>query len=103
VALFTGRKEILDKMHKYFMLDCDFQCVFVLHSLGGSGKSQLAFKFVQESTWYGSTIYEITTGDNLYFSFSASPTSSTLMQPMNKLFKLILRPSLQEILSNQQM
>jgi hypothetical protein len=67
VASFTGRKEVLDKMHEYFRSDCDFQCVFVLHGLGGSGKSQLAFKFVQESTQYGSTIqvYEITTSEAL--------------------------------------
>jgi hypothetical protein len=77
----------------YFRLDHDFQCVFVLHGLGGSGKSQLAFKFMWESTWYGSTIYEIMTGDNLYFSFSASLMSSTLTWPINKLFKWILKPS----------
>ena len=50
VASFTGRKKILDKMRRYFTSDCDFQRVFVLHGLGGSGKSQLAFKFVREST-----------------------------------------------------
>jgi adenylylsulfate kinase-like enzyme len=61
-----GRKEILDKMHRYFGADCGSQHVFVLHGLGGSGKSQLAFKFVQESTQYGSTIYEILIGDNLH-------------------------------------
>ena len=36
-----------------------------------------------------------------FFSFSASPTSSTLTRPMNKLFKRILRPSLQKILSDR--
>jgi len=97
-----GRKEILDKMHRYFGSDCDSQHVFVLYGLGGSGKSQLAFKFVQESIQYGSNIYEIMTGDNLQFYFSASPTSSTLMQLMSKLFKQILRPSLQETVSDQQ-
>lgn len=56
-------------MRRYFGSDCDSQRVFVLHGLGGSGKSQLAFKFLRESTRYGSTIYEITTGDNFHFFF----------------------------------
>ena len=42
------------------------------------------------------------TGDNLQFTISASPTSSTLTRPMSKLSKQILRPSLQELLSDQQ-
>ncbi len=49
VASFTGRKEILDKMHRYFDSDSKLQHVFVLYGLGGSGKSQIAFKFLQES------------------------------------------------------
>jgi len=49
VSSFTGRNDILDKMRKYFDSDGLFQRVFVLHGLGGSGKSQLAFKFLQES------------------------------------------------------
>ena len=42
-------------------------------------------------------------GDNLQFTFSASPTSSTLTRPMSKLSKQISRPSLQEIPSDQWM
>ncbi|KAJ6535441.1 P-loop containing nucleoside triphosphate hydrolase protein [Mycena capillaripes] len=50
VSSFTGRKEILQKMHQYFDSDRgSVQHIFVLHGLGGSGKSQLAFKFLQES------------------------------------------------------
>ncbi|KAF8961360.1 acyl transferase/acyl hydrolase/lysophospholipase [Flammula alnicola] len=49
VRSFTGRKDILDKMRRYFDSDGKFQSVFVLYGLGGSGKSQLAFKFLQES------------------------------------------------------
>jgi predicted alpha/beta-fold hydrolase len=55
VKSFTGRKEILDKMHQYFHSDHKSQYVFVLHGLGGSGKSQLAFKFLddaQTNQWY---------------------------------------------------
>ena len=36
-------------MHAYFDTDSKVQRVFVLYGLGGSGKSQLAFKFLQES------------------------------------------------------
>ena len=48
VKSFIGRKEILDKMGQYFDTSKD-QHVFVLHGLGGSGKSQLAFKFLEDS------------------------------------------------------
>jgi len=56
VKSFIGRKEILDKMSKYFNSNHNSQHVFVLHGLGGSGKSQLAFKFLDNSKvnqWYG--------------------------------------------------
>ncbi|KAJ6535505.1 P-loop containing nucleoside triphosphate hydrolase protein [Mycena capillaripes] len=50
VSSFTGRKDILQKMVRYFDSDQgSVQHIFVLHGLGGSGKSQLAFKFLQES------------------------------------------------------
>ena len=49
VKSFIGRKEILDKMCQYFDSCQKGQHVFVLHGLGGSGKSQLAFKFLEES------------------------------------------------------
>ena len=49
VKSFMGQKEILDKMCKYFDSGEKGQHVFVLHGLGGSGKSQLAFKFLEDS------------------------------------------------------
>ena len=49
VASFTGRNGILDKMRRYFDSHGKSQRVFVLYGLGGSGKSQLAFKFLEES------------------------------------------------------
>jgi predicted alpha/beta-fold hydrolase len=58
VKYFTGQKEILDKMCQYFNSGHNSQHVFVLHGLGGSGKSQLAFKFLddaQTNQWYGFT------------------------------------------------
>jgi len=35
-------------MHAYFSSDIGKRHVFVLHGLGGAGKSQIAFKFVDE-------------------------------------------------------
>jgi len=51
VASFIGRKDILDKMCRYFDSDVNSACqhIFVLYGLGGAGKSQLAFKFIEES------------------------------------------------------
>ncbi|KAJ7438732.1 hypothetical protein FB451DRAFT_1378116 [Mycena latifolia] len=47
---FTGREDILQKMSEYFHMSIGQQHVFLLHGLGGSGKSQIAFKFVEQST-----------------------------------------------------
>jgi len=49
VKSFIGRKEILDKLSQYFYSGHKAQHVFVLHGLGGSGKSQLAFKFLEDA------------------------------------------------------
>ena len=49
VKSFIGQKDILDKMSQYFDSDHKSQHVFVLHGLGGAGKSQLAFKFLENS------------------------------------------------------
>jgi len=49
VFSFIGRKDILDKLRVYFDSESASQRVFVLHGLGGAGKSQLAFKFIEES------------------------------------------------------
>ncbi|KAF9470475.1 FabD/lysophospholipase-like protein, partial [Pholiota conissans] len=57
VESFIGRRDILDQMHLYFQSNSTRQCTFVLHGLGGSGKSQLAFKFVEESTQFPNIFY----------------------------------------------
>jgi len=49
VSTFPGRKEILNKICDYFDSEHKSQHVFVLHGLGGAGKSQLAFKFLEDS------------------------------------------------------
>ena len=49
VASFIGRQDILNRMRKYFDSESACQRLFVLYGLGGAGKSQLAFKFIEES------------------------------------------------------
>ncbi|KAH8826751.1 hypothetical protein DL96DRAFT_1212175 [Flagelloscypha sp. PMI_526] len=46
---FTGRRHELDHMHAYFTSDVGSSShIYVIHGLGGSGKSQLLFQFVLE-------------------------------------------------------
>ncbi|KAJ7262958.1 hypothetical protein C8J57DRAFT_1719186 [Mycena rebaudengoi] len=47
--IFQGRRDILDKMHLYFAQDIGNRHVFLLHGLGGSGKTQIALKFLHET------------------------------------------------------
>ncbi|KAJ7448149.1 hypothetical protein FB451DRAFT_766280 [Mycena latifolia] len=47
---FTGREDILQEMTEYFNRGVGQRHIFLLHGLGGSGKSQIAFKFVEQST-----------------------------------------------------
>ncbi|KAJ7448723.1 FabD lysophospholipase-like protein [Mycena latifolia] len=47
---FTGREDILRRMSEYFNMSIGQRHIFLLHGLGGSGKSQIAFKFVKQST-----------------------------------------------------
>ena len=47
--VFTGREGVLRQMENYFSNGKRTQHVFVLYGLGGGGKSQTAFKFVDQS------------------------------------------------------
>ncbi|KAJ7487098.1 hypothetical protein FB451DRAFT_776463 [Mycena latifolia] len=47
---FTGREDILHQMEKYFNTDIGQRHIFLLHGLGGVGKTQIALKFVEQST-----------------------------------------------------
>ncbi|KAJ7448407.1 hypothetical protein FB451DRAFT_1375405 [Mycena latifolia] len=47
---FTGREDILGAMKKYFNMDVGRRHILLLHGLGGAGKSQIAFKFVEQSS-----------------------------------------------------
>ncbi|KAJ7115195.1 P-loop containing nucleoside triphosphate hydrolase protein [Mycena epipterygia] len=47
--IFHGRQPILQQMHEYFTQNTRKQGIFVLHGLGGVGKTQIALKFIEES------------------------------------------------------
>ncbi|KAJ7444478.1 P-loop containing nucleoside triphosphate hydrolase protein [Mycena latifolia] len=47
--IFHGRQVILKKMHEYFSEDPAKQQIFLLHGLGGAGKTQIALKFIGQS------------------------------------------------------
>ncbi|KAF8586137.1 FabD/lysophospholipase-like protein [Ramaria rubella] len=49
VNIFIGRHDILNQMHGYFSNDIGRWHIFVLYGLGGAGKSQIAYKFVEIS------------------------------------------------------
>ncbi|KAF8176817.1 hypothetical protein K438DRAFT_1681728 [Mycena galopus ATCC 62051] len=45
--IFQGRQDILQKMNEYFSRDIGARHVYVLYGLGGSGKTQIALKFLE--------------------------------------------------------
>ncbi|KAJ6461709.1 hypothetical protein C8R45DRAFT_1178876 [Mycena sanguinolenta] len=66
---FHGRQTILDTMHQFFAQDTQKQKIYVLYGLSGAGKTQIALKFIEESTCFtdqllldASTIGTIQTG-----------------------------------------
>ncbi|KAJ6523849.1 P-loop containing nucleoside triphosphate hydrolase protein [Mycena capillaripes] len=56
-TIFHGRQTILDKMHQFFIPDLRKQQIYVLHGLGGTGKTQIALKFVQETSHFTNKIF----------------------------------------------
>jgi hypothetical protein len=48
--IFHGRLAILEKMHEFFKQDIRKQQIYVLHGLGGAGKTQIALKFIDNSS-----------------------------------------------------
>jgi hypothetical protein len=48
--IFHGRKNILERMHSYFSETGGQQHIFLLHGLGGAGKTQIGLKFVQNTS-----------------------------------------------------
>ncbi|KAF8182447.1 hypothetical protein K438DRAFT_1724930 [Mycena galopus ATCC 62051] len=59
--IFQGRRNILDKMHHFFTSNMEIQHIYVLHGLGGAGKTQVALKFINESSSHFSDIFFIDT------------------------------------------
>ncbi|KAJ7454162.1 P-loop containing nucleoside triphosphate hydrolase protein [Mycena latifolia] len=57
--IFHGRKMILDQMHDFFTQVLGKQHIFVLHGLGGAGKTQIALKFIEGSLNQFSDIFLI--------------------------------------------
>ncbi|KAJ7433714.1 hypothetical protein B0H11DRAFT_752715 [Mycena galericulata] len=47
--IFHGRRDVLDDMHGYFSQDVGKRHMCLLYGLGGSGKTQIALKFIEES------------------------------------------------------
>jgi hypothetical protein len=48
--IFHGRQVILDKMHEFFNQNIGKQHIYVLHGLGGAGKTQIGLKFINDSS-----------------------------------------------------
>ncbi|KAJ7480581.1 hypothetical protein FB451DRAFT_1365066, partial [Mycena latifolia] len=59
--IFHGRQAILAEMHQYFSQNLGKQHIYVLYGLGGSGKTQIALKFIDESVSNFSDIFLIDT------------------------------------------
>ncbi|KAF8177973.1 hypothetical protein K438DRAFT_1284673 [Mycena galopus ATCC 62051] len=54
---FQGRRIILDKMHQFFDQGTNKQHIYVLYGLGGAGKTQIALKFIEESTCFRDQLF----------------------------------------------
>ncbi|KAJ6450917.1 hypothetical protein C8R45DRAFT_916716 [Mycena sanguinolenta] len=50
--IFQGRQAILDKMGVFFNPGTKKQHIYVLHGLGGAGKTQIALKFIEDSSHF---------------------------------------------------
>ncbi|KAJ7101185.1 acyl transferase/acyl hydrolase/lysophospholipase [Mycena epipterygia] len=57
--IFQGRQTILHQMQTFFTQTVGKQIIFVLHGLGGAGKTQIALKFIQESASHFTDIFFI--------------------------------------------
>ncbi|KAJ7819145.1 hypothetical protein B0H13DRAFT_2292304 [Mycena leptocephala] len=64
--IFQGRQTILDKMNQFFAQDIGKQHIYVLHGLGGAGKTQIALRFINLS--------EFSFSDNFFLDASTTET-----------------------------
>ncbi|KAJ6451131.1 P-loop containing nucleoside triphosphate hydrolase protein [Mycena vitilis] len=69
--IFHGRQAILDKMEQFFTPGLKKQYVYVLHGPGGTGKTQIALKFIQQSTQFT---------DKLFIDASTTDTIDTSLK-----------------------
>ncbi|KAJ7842312.1 P-loop containing nucleoside triphosphate hydrolase protein [Mycena leptocephala] len=65
--IFRGRQTILDKMNQFFAQDIGKQHIYVLHGLGGAGKTQIALRFINLSHF----------SDNFFLDASTTETIET--------------------------
>ncbi|KAJ7703642.1 P-loop containing nucleoside triphosphate hydrolase protein [Mycena rosella] len=61
MRIFQGRQAILQQMQQYFNQNTGKQAIFLLHGLGGAGKTQIALKFIGESVSIFTDIFLIDT------------------------------------------
>ncbi|KAJ7079167.1 acyl transferase/acyl hydrolase/lysophospholipase, partial [Mycena epipterygia] len=87
--IFEGRRAILDGMHQYFFQATGKQHIYLLYGLGGAGKTQIALKFIEESSSHfsntffidTSTVDTIDTGlKNIALANSVGSTSQEALQ-----------------------
>ncbi|KAJ7108938.1 hypothetical protein C8R43DRAFT_184305 [Mycena crocata] len=59
--IFQGRTAILVQMQQYFSTDSGNQNILLLYGLGGAGKTQIAFKFIEQSSSHFSDVFMVDT------------------------------------------
>ncbi|KAJ7854230.1 hypothetical protein B0H13DRAFT_1642486 [Mycena leptocephala] len=67
--IFQGRQTILDKMIQFFAQDIGKQHIYVLHGLGGAGKTQIGLRFINLS--------QFSFSDNFFLDASTTETIET--------------------------
>ncbi|KAJ6459242.1 P-loop containing nucleoside triphosphate hydrolase protein [Mycena sanguinolenta] len=55
--IFHGQRTILEAMHYFFAQDTPKQKIYVLYGLGGAGKTQIALRFIEESTCFTDKVF----------------------------------------------
>ncbi|KAJ7144735.1 P-loop containing nucleoside triphosphate hydrolase protein, partial [Mycena crocata] len=57
--IFQGRNDILSQMQDFFSSESDNQHIFLLHGLGGAGKTQIALRFIEQLSSGFSNIFMV--------------------------------------------
>ncbi|KAJ6459222.1 P-loop containing nucleoside triphosphate hydrolase protein [Mycena sanguinolenta] len=78
---FHGQRTILDTMHHFFAQDMQKQKIYVLYGLGGAGKTQIALKFIEESTCFADQLLlDASTTDTIHTGLRNIITAGTASQ-----------------------